>query len=811
MGTAPFGEKKIATYVYYDGILTAIGKRCSAGQQHCSYPTYSKVDIADKSLVDNCTDKSDDVHQMNITCDTEAASSLDKYCQTFCSSTAQTLTRNTYFRYFINDQKMKIMKGKDCKRKCLNVKEWISGQSDPALTDPGNCQQSCLNKSPNCEACTHPDYKFHCKINGIDQCYHRKLRCDLHPLCDNAEDEIGEDCRTKQGRLKPQATTICKSRKYPESRMDIYAIACDGNTECSNDEDEGWLCHSNLSLYGTLVAITVILMISLMYKYHQGGYIRKVIKRGTVIQEEEETEHLKLPEVLNKKIFMENHDLKEFKDDLNLYIEKCKVCDKKKLRIQKNQRLFQLELSFHGGNKAETYLCIKNNIELSNSKVLIEDAFPGFLRRNFPKIEDLLDWLEANSLIYWLLNKVKNIANIYLDICKDTFFLVTVIAIVGGLSSVVDFPTSLSTMIIFGMFGSIVIPLVISSIISTIHDLKKTELSFWEKVRIYVLNIILSPLKPMTLTQEYEDNKSLRRSLILYEKNRDKVLKLYKEAEKKREDFGRFIRIDLGLEVFYQLGAQIVLLLFSWTNSKTTGGLEEMNKKSSPEVLIFSILLSWKSITFTSFKTIRVHKPFLPMATSYLVFPWIIVSASIRVLVFVLYFTPGFGLFSILNHWKFEQTPYSEELNTKLMRTNKVLLRNNATVPWTDLNRWNYSDQLYPTPPPYTLYTEYSLAEYSMWFWVILGVHTYVNVLIKIATSEHFRKNCSTLIEMTVHGLENTNIPIVWRDWDVDTGNIKDHKKRSGNVLMEMILIMIAKAVAHATMLLPIIWTGIIE
>ena len=66
---------------------------------------------------------------------------------------------------------------------------------------------------------------------------------------------------------------------------------------------------------------------------------------------------------------------------------------------------------------ADTYLCIKNNLELSNSKVLICDAFPGFLRRNFPKIEDLLDWLDENSLIYWILNKVKNIA-IQLGIVK---------------------------------------------------------------------------------------------------------------------------------------------------------------------------------------------------------------------------------------------------------------------------------------------------------------------------------------------------------------------------------------------------------
>ena len=316
-------------------------------------------------------------------------------------------------------------------------------------------------------------------------------------------------------------------------------------------------------------------------------------------------------------------------------------------------------------------------------------------------------------------------------------------------------------------------------------------------------------MKPIILTQKYENNKLLRRKLIPYQKNRDKVLELYREGEKAREDFGRFIRIDLGLEVFYQLGAQIILLLFSWTSSRTTGGLEEMNKKSSPAWLILSILLSWKSITFTSFKTIGVHKPFLPFTSTLIVYPWIIVSASLRVLVLVLYFTPGFGLFSILNHWKMEQTPYADELHEKLRKTNKVFLYN-VTVSWTELNRWNYSGQSNPTPPPYTLYTGYTLGDYFMWFWIILGVHTYVNVLIKIGTSEHFRRNCSTLFEMTVRGLENTNIPIVWRDWDVDNGSLEDHRRRSKWVLIEMILVMIAKGLAHGIMLLPILRTGML-
>ena len=265
--------------------------------------------------------------------------------------------------------------------------------------------------------------------------------------------------------------------------------------------------------------------------------------------------------------------------------------------------------------------------------------------------------------------------------------------------------------------------------------------------------------------------------------------------------------LRLPSEVFYQLSAQIILLLFSWSSTKTTSGLEEMNKNTDPRVLLFSIFLSWKSICFTSFKTITLAKPFLPFKTKFLLFLWIVISATIRVLVLVAYFTPGFGLFDILYHWKYEQTKYSDKLNDKLMNTSMVFLYN-ATVSWRDINRWDYSAPSHPSPPSYTLYTTYSLKEYFLGLWIILAFHTFANVMIKIATSEHFRRHCSSLLEMFVHGFENTNICIVWRDWDEDTGTVKECKMRRRYVLAEMILTMLVKAAVHALMVTPIFMTG---
>ena len=61
---------------------------------------------------------------------------------------------------------------------------------------------------------------------------------------------------------------------------------------------------------------------------------------------------------------------------------------------------------------------------------------------------------------------------------------------------------------------------------------------------------------------------------------------------------------------------------------------------------------------------------------------------------------------------------------------------------------------------------------------------------------------------MIVHGLENTNMPTVWQDWDMEKGSVRDHKRRQTKVIIEMLLMMVVRAAFHALMLLPIIFTG---
>ena len=75
--------------------------------------------------------------------------------------------------------------------------------------------------------------------------------------------------------------------------------------------------------------------------------------------------------------------------------------------------------------------------------------------------------------------------------------------------------------------------------------------------------------------------------------------------------------------------------------------------------------------------------------------------------------------------------------------------------------------------------------------------------------SEYFRKKwTSSKLANSIHCLDNINIPTVLEDWDEKDGSIEDHKRRHGQVVTEMIVVMIIRTVFHAIMLVPIVYTG---
>ena len=150
----------------------------------------------------------------------------------------------------------------------------------------------------------------------------------------------------------------------------------------------------------------------------------------TTYDSEVDNDPLILQDVLDSDVFNRDHDKEEFRNDVNLFIQKCEESDEKTERINKNQKLYELELKKHDGKESETALCIKNTIDAGNAKILLDDAKPGIMRTYFRQIEDFQDWMGKKKTANWAMNKAKNIATIYVDLCKDTYLMIVIYILV---------------------------------------------------------------------------------------------------------------------------------------------------------------------------------------------------------------------------------------------------------------------------------------------------------------------------------------------------------------------------------------------
>ena len=174
----------------------------------------------------------------------------------------------------------------------------------------------------------------------------------------------------------------------------------------------------------------------------------------------------------------------------------------------------------------------------------------------------------------------------------------------------------------------------------------------------------------------------------------------------------------LGLEVFYQVAGQIILLLYSTTETRTKIGLETVFKQKDflgsnmDPVAVLGLSSAWtfKTCFTLQLKTIITEKQFVPMTSKCFILLYGIFSSLRRILSIICFFTPSLGLFSILYHFKAEQKPFEIWKKYGKTQEDKIALKGlEHFIPWKKLDRWDYSLGAQGTPPHYSLYTGTSL------------------------------------------------------------------------------------------------------
>ena len=183
-------------------------------------------------------------------------------------------------------------------------------------------------------------------------------------------------------------------------------------------------------------------------------------------------------------------------------------------------------------------------------------------------------------------------------------------------------------------------------------------------------------------------------------------------------------------------------------------------------------------------------------------------STSIRVMAYVLYFTPCLGLFNVLRHYQGEMYPFDQPYGQIVdVSQDRFYFGDAPPIPWSDITRWNYTGFKEAEPPQLTLYTYFTIEEY---FFIFIGTLLF-NIMLqlismRLTNPEAFQK--LSCLDKLIHAITSSFIPHPMEDWDEGNGTIAMHKTRKRAVWKEMFSSMVINFLVNAALLAPLIHLG---
>ena len=236
-------------------------------------------------------------------------------------------------------------------------------------------------------------------------------------------------------------------------------------------------------------------------------------------------------------------------------------------------KFYNLEMEKHENNEAEILWCMKKNLDPTIVKTILDAKFPGctdsciknlqkLARRPF--IIELMDKITKSEKLKESIALFLTILKIeakYVDQFKDLFLSLLMLKVVGGYESVVALPDNFTTVMVVIMFGSLILPLLISSLHLAVNNpfmilrsdgRNSTKMSRCLSV---ALCFLLSAANPIFLEAYYDEKKEEVRTLMQnYNTDAISALKTCKQIKRQSVEF---LRIELG---FYHFSCFICLL-----------------------------------------------------------------------------------------------------------------------------------------------------------------------------------------------------------------------------------------------------------
>ena len=526
--------RTIGTDWLVSNIKDGSGVRCNGSLMQTIYPWYKYYNgKPDPRLKQQCEDKSDRVFALRQPCQNK------------------TFYISIHNSEWCSDSRVKN------ESICTDHSSWFADYQDQTnLHDSHSCQDSCAKPGPNCLSCTNENY-FMCSRSN--HCVHADLKCDGHPQCPDNEDEDFYLCKHEYFRkriVEPFASFKCNSTMYPNTFT--ITTACNNIHECLNGTDEE-LCAIDAKTTPVQVCVIfwvfglfILLKIPHLIEYQNGS------KRQEQISKSDEDRHF---HVLIQTL-KENSGDKKNNGKLNSYLLYILYSKETSIIKETLVNFYDILADLFDYEEAEIFLYLKSNIHPDVTTCIVQHKFRGlktkiieFIEDNSgsKKITEFLDKVTATPSLRMKFSSLGAIVSIlfhFLDIVKDISLSVALLIIIGGPSSITEFPFQFSSAVVLCWIVSIIVPILASSINLALTQpflvFTSTRLRAMRGGRVVAALgcLLLSPLNTVVLKTNLE--KTEQRAIEAARDQSDITLDLFQECHVIASNLHKYHQVELG-------------------------------------------------------------------------------------------------------------------------------------------------------------------------------------------------------------------------------------------------------------------------
>ena len=395
------------------------------------------------------------------------------------------------------------------------------------------------------------------KLFHFQVCIHPDLKCDGRPNCEFAEDEDFTMCKDiyfEKKLVKEYASLICNNTNYPQ--LTTIATACDGIIECYGGKDEAY-CSS----IGSSVTIGLIL-IGVVSIYLASKLIR-------FLKQDQEQEEVNLGEPDTESVIAkyerdhENPDMIELINTHLLHIIYTHEKDKAQKIFRK---VYDVEDRHYKGNNSDIFYRFRTNVDPVVVSEILEAKFPGLTQatidclegcfscccsRFITRIQDSVTKSEWKTQVFQTISKIIKILTNFVDLLKDSLLTYSMLKTVGGLDTLINFPTNFSSVIIMISFSLIVGPLILSTLTLVLNNpslIYKTgkENGVVRRVMSTIICILCSIINPVLLINTLEKAKDEARKEAKKNQDPKQISAKFSESRRIKLHYVHHLTIELG-------------------------------------------------------------------------------------------------------------------------------------------------------------------------------------------------------------------------------------------------------------------------